>query len=462
MASLVWDSAKGGRRARILFLVSDRRLTVRLGKVPAKVADTWKRRVEELVANLVGGVAPDANLSTWLRALPDDAHGKLSRAGLVAVRVREEKPVRTVESLCCAFKDRAVVKPSTRLAYQQTLTSIVTFFGENRDVSTITTEDADEWRVAISTAAAGEGRRKKKRTTSDNRLAPATVAKRIHVARRVFGKAKTWGWITENPFGHLRAGSQSNPSRNHYVDVQVTEAVLAACAGLQWQALVGLCRYAGLRCPSEVGLLRWADVDFHHGRLQVRSPKTEGHGGEHAVRLVPMVPRLRAILGEVFDAAPAGESIVVPMAARAQANLRTTLTKVIERAHCQPWPRLFQNLRASCETDWAQTYPAHVCAKWLGHSPRIAQDHYLMVRDHHFQDAASGGTEEASDRGAKSGALVAQNAAQQSSATDRDETQDESETELYPAEYVVSATSIEEGKKVLVGDEGLEPPTPSV
>ena len=56
-----------------------------------------------------------------------------------------------------------------------------------------------------------------------------------------------------------------------------------------------------------------------------------------------------------------------------------------------PPPRLLQNLRASCATDWVEKYPSHVVAKWLGHSPKVAAQHYLMSRDHHFDDVVAGG-----------------------------------------------------------------------
>jgi hypothetical protein len=53
-------------------------------------------------------------------------------------------------------------------------------------------------------------------------------------------------------------------------------------------------------------------------------------------------------------------------------------------------PYDFQNLRASCATDWVERYPSHVVAKWLGHSPKVAAQHYLMSRDHHFEDVVKG------------------------------------------------------------------------
>jgi hypothetical protein len=73
MASLIWDKSKGGKTARIQFVVGDRQPAVRLGKVPVKVATTWLFRIEQLVANQVGGVAHDADLAEWLRDLPEKA-----------------------------------------------------------------------------------------------------------------------------------------------------------------------------------------------------------------------------------------------------------------------------------------------------------------------------------------------------------------------------------------------------
>jgi hypothetical protein len=98
--------------------------------------------------------------------------------------------------------------------------------------------------------------------------------------------------------------------------------------------------------------------------------KMEHHGGDHAVRIVPICPELRAIFADAFDRVEPGATFVVPSAARASVNLRTHLERIITKAGHTPWPRLLQNLRASCETDWVEKYPAHVVAPWLGHSPK--------------------------------------------------------------------------------------------
>jgi hypothetical protein len=91
------------------------------------------------------------------------------------------------------------------------------------------------------------------------------------------------------------------------------------------------------------------------------------------------------------------------MAAQSGVNLRTHLQRIIGKAGHESWPRLFQNRRASCETDWVERYPAHAVAKWLGHSPKLAAEHYLMPREHHFEDVVgSSGT--ASGPGRREGA----------------------------------------------------------
>ena len=158
----------------------------------------------------------------------------------------------------------------------------------------------DDWRVWI--AADWKGGRKK-RTTTDNRLSGPKVAKRVSVAKQVLRCAVRWGWIAKSPFD---GRSQANPARSFYVDHSTIMDVLDACPSVGWKVVVGLCRFAGLRCPSEVGSVTWADVNWEKGRLTVRSQKTEHHGADHAVRVVPIGPDLRLILDDAWSVAGAG------------------------------------------------------------------------------------------------------------------------------------------------------------
>ena len=70
-----------------------------------------------------------------------------------------------------------------------------------------------------------------------------------------------------------------------------------------------------------------------------------------------------------------------------EANLRPQLIRIIGRAEFSPWPKLFQNLRASRATELAAEHPVHVAAECTGHSTRIADKHYWRVTDADFERA---------------------------------------------------------------------------
>jgi len=61
---------------------------------------------------------------------------------------------------------------------------------------------------------------------------------------------------------------------------------------------------------------------------------------------------------------------------------------------------LFQNLRATRESELAATYPLHVVTAWIGNTARIAERHYLQVPDEFFEKASGvkKGTKECEDR----------------------------------------------------------------
>jgi hypothetical protein len=60
-------------------------------------------------------------------------------------------------------------------------------------------------------------------------------------------------------------------------------------------------------------------------------------------------------------------------------NLRSVFEKLVRRAGLVKWPRLFQNLRSSLETDLMRDHPIHVVTAWVGNTPKIALGHYLQT-----------------------------------------------------------------------------------
>ena len=171
----------------------------------------------------------------------------------------------------------------------------------------------------------------------------------------------------------------------HFVTRKDCEKILEACPDAEWRLIFALARFGGFRTPSETWLLRWEDVNWGRGRITVHSPKTE----HHESRVIPLYPELLPHLREVYEQAEAGPKYVITRYRMPTLNLRKPFKHILRRAGLEPWPRLFQNLRASRETELLDQFPLKAVVYWRGNSAPIACKHYLMVRDEDY-DRASG------------------------------------------------------------------------
>src|SRR5262249_33822885 len=158
----------------------------------------------------------------------------------------------------------------------------------------VTEGDADEWRAWLSSheQKSADGKILK------SKLSPNTVRRHCGRARQIFRAAMKHRLITSNPFGEMKGISvQANKAREFFVTREMTGKVLDACPDAEWRLLFALARFGGLRCPSEILLLRWCDAHWpvptsedareRAGWIRITSPKTEHHEG-HGERIIPM------------------------------------------------------------------------------------------------------------------------------------------------------------------------------
>ena len=195
------------------------------------------------------------------------------------------------------------------------------------------------------------------------------------------------------------------------------EKVLEACPNIYWRLLVALARFGGLRIPSEPFSLRWLHVAFVKNQLTVPSPKTETSA--KAFRVIPINKALRPYLEEARQLAPEGADYIFPEQWRKKAqgpngwincNLRTQFERIIQKAGLEGWPKLFQNLRSSFESDLAAVFPLGVVTKILGNTPSVALRHYIDPTEAAFQQMIDW---QPPRKGADSSAAKAQKAALQ-------------------------------------------------
>ncbi len=247
-------------------------------------------------------------------------------------------------------------------------------------------------------------------------LAEPTIRKRCGIAKQIFSFAKKKGLIEANPFVELKSAVMGNPDRFHFVSVEETQAVLDACPNAEWRLIIALARYGGLRCPSEHLALKWEDVLWDQNKMLVTSPKTEHHEGK-ASRWVPLFPELRLYLEASFELAEAGAEFVI-VQNRDKKNWRTPFMKILKRAGLTPWPKPFQNLRSTRQTELEELFPSHVVCAWIGNSQAVARKHYLQVTEDHFAQAV------------ERGALMVQNQVQHTAAGNRDKRQSKRKTPM--------------------------------
>jgi integrase len=342
---------------------------VRLGKVSDKVAQSVCVKIEAMLAAKASCQPLDHETAAWLGKLDPKLHGRLVGLGLAVAR--EEAQAATIAQVLDRYiKGRSKIKPNTLRNYNTTRRLLEEYFGKDRLIGSVHAGHAHDYREWLV-----------------GKYAPATVAREIKRAKQFWGYAKDSRYTAENSFSKIKAGSQKNTSRKTFVPQETAEAVVEACSDSEWRLIVAMARYGGLRMPSELASLTWDRIDWNNGWFTVFVPKKE-HLDGHAERRVPIFPELRPHLERACDEAPEGSVFVSPRSRGGNVNLRTGLEKILRKAGIVQWPKLFQNLRASRETELMREHPAHVVHAWLGNSREVAEDHYLMVTDDDYRRAA--------------------------------------------------------------------------
>ncbi|MCC6581447.1 MAG: tyrosine-type recombinase/integrase [Phycisphaeraceae bacterium] len=424
MASVVNDP--DGRKRILVVDAAGNRRAIRLGKMSVKAAEAIRCHVEELAAATMHGQAVARQTALWASEVGDKLHAKLARAGLV--KPRQAGPdVPGIRAFIEGYlAQRPDVKPATMLVMEQAAKWAWRFFGEDRKLDTVTPADADAYKAHL----VGKGN------------ARSTVMKWTRYARHFFEVARRRKLIAENPLVHLKGAVKGDPARRMFVPADDVRKVVDVATDAQWKLLIALARWGGLRTPSEPLALTWQDVDFERQRFIVRASKTEHHE-DGGIRVVPMFPELADLFQTVFDEAEPGAVHVITRYRDPSANLRTQLCRYITAAGLKPWPKPWQNLRASRATELADLFPSHVCAAWLGHTEAVADAFYRQVTDDHFARAIK----------------AAQNPAQQTSEYVRNGQMDGNRDRTKTPENPLIAVGCDDTQDREVGDTGLEPVT---
>jgi len=194
--------------------------------------------------------------------------------------------------------------------------------------------------------------------------------------------------IAKNPFADMKRLTDlaSPDDRKFYVSRSLAEQVVASCPTDEWRLIFALCRYGGLRCPTEILALRWNDVDWRREQFTVTCIKTARYDGR-GTRIVPLFPELRPFLEMCFRARSSDAEWVISRIRNPKTNLRTQMQRILKRAGIKVWPKLFQNLRSSRESELMKIHGVEVACAWSGNTPAVATKHYLQITDQDYEQA---------------------------------------------------------------------------
>ena len=358
---------KSGSYRYQLICVEGKRRECSLGKINKKAAETLKSYFDSVAQSVALNEVLDANTQKWLSNQNDTIKKKLTRLGLLSQRATIPT---SISGFTNWYIEQHKPKKESRRKLKNAGAKLIDFSGDIqlREVTRGMAERYYKWMVEEKKLSEGHSRRT------------------IGYAKQLFLAAVEEKLLEEEPFKKLSARVRSDKERQFYIDTATASKILEACPSNVWRLRFALLRWQGLRCPSEMNSLSWTNVKIDENKMSVKDAKRKHYGPEKAIRVPAIMPEVLPYLEQQFNDAPEGQEFVLPKLSHK--NYTKVMLRILNNAGVKPWPKLFNNLRASGITDALDHHPSHVVNEWFGNSEAISREHYRMVTDDHYAKAA--------------------------------------------------------------------------
>lgn len=339
------------------FKFNGSRQRIRLGQLTANQACEFRSKLESLIQADTLGVSVPLDTAQWLVSLDVRVHGILVDLGLATKRM--DTLSQLIDEWLMSLKPKTANGPPV-MAF---VANVKACFGEQRlrALSQHSSKAFHEWLLSQG-------------------YSNATISRRMRSAKQLFAFGVKHRCLQDNPVSVTSKNDEVNRDKDFYVTTEMVDRLLAASDDVQLSAIISIVRFGGLRCPSEVKPFQLSQVDWDNGRLVAFSPKTKDYG--HDRRTVPLDQRVREALGKLPHV-----GLAFPKYQRSHSNTTAALKRLCAKAGVAWWDRPFDNMRASCITDWIRTYwtpgsryTVMDIAEWAGHDPKTMLKHYAQVR----------------------------------------------------------------------------------
>ena len=375
------DSRKlksGAMTYHVIYMTADNEKRKLTGFSSKQTAQIFAYNLNRIVTLRKTGSDLTTGLIEWIDSLSDEVHAQLVNDGFLQKRIRPG----TLEELAGYFLRGEIAQKELKDKTLETRRVFANrwfkFFGKHRPVLDITPKEAREYREWHAA-----------------KYQPSTWEREIKSLKTMFQFAvDDLHWTKENPFRKFKGGKSANKAKLHFVTLEETRAILEECPNAEMRLIFCLARFGGLRV-SELPVLDWEGVNFKRNSLTVNVPKkTDKRSeamGEYVTRITPLWPELRQAFEEYWENLPEGAAMRVFPHCPSDQALTSRFKKILRRAGVQKWPKFFQSMRATRATELRRkpfSFQVDQINDWIGHTEKVAEDHYVLNTLQDIADAA--------------------------------------------------------------------------
>jgi len=297
------------------------------------------------------------------------------------------------------------LRPKSIKAYDNTITRLEDYFGEDMSLSSIEPQQAA---VFIS-----EQKNKAKNRRKDE-LSDSSREQIKRNCKTIFNTAIAWGLLSQSPFKSIRP--KKLVSKRWYRVIPKEYHGLLEVVTLRERVAYALFYTAGLRL-SEAFSLIWSDIDFESGYVIVAERKATTtlppfRIKDYEARRIPLPKHTIDLLTEWQTHAPEGVPYILLTEDRFERikakwqklqeqkapwlndyiinNVLRNFKAQYKRAGIKPVGELtVHTLRKCAGQNWADYMPINVVKEWMGHSDiSTTQEFYNQVDKDHEAKAA--------------------------------------------------------------------------
>lgn len=256
-----------------------------------------------------------ARLEETERGNPTEAHLRkvLSDMSERLNRKRIEFP--STRDFLRKWLDRRPLSDMTRARYSGAIETFITHLGSKAElpIESISPKDLNDY----AKDRLSEGR------------SPSTIQTDLKILNTPFNSAMREGLILTNPVAAADPIDAASEER-HPFTVEEVEKLLRETQGTEWETVIHLAAFAGLRLGDAISL-KWGDIDLFKGILTFRPKKTARKKRDLSI---PLSERLLAYVKTL----PLGESedLITPklasMRSSGKSGLSSSFSRIMERA----------------------------------------------------------------------------------------------------------------------------------